>query len=135
MRPVATSGWSYRRFWDDGSFIFVGVLVDNCLILPSGENTLNWFIKEYKKHYTITGGEPVKKFNGVQIYTEEGKISFNQETYISQVYKKYLNNLAKPRSAPVEPGAEGAKKVRMSPPWAFAARTSGAIAALGSSGG
>ena len=40
-------------------------LVDNSLILPSGKDKLEWFLTQYRKHYTITGGEPTTKFNGV----------------------------------------------------------------------
>ena len=52
------------------------MLVDNCLILPSDQKMLSWFLTEYKKHYSITGGGPVTKFNGVGIFqdTERGVV-------------------------------------------------------------
>ena len=50
----------YRKFLPDGAFIFVGVLVDNCLILPSCQKILNWFISEYKKHYKSRHWRPAK---------------------------------------------------------------------------
>ena len=79
----------YRRIWDQGKFIFVGVLVDNCLILPSCEEILDWFLTEYRKHYTITGGNEVTKFNGVQIEQSDGKISFLSLIHISEPTRPY----------------------------------------------
>ena len=101
----------YRKITPNG-YIYIGVLVDNCLILPSDHKMLNWFLTEYKKHYTITGGDPVKKFNGVQVEqdTVNGKISIYQPTYIEQVYRKFLNGMTRTMTAPVEPGEAGAKK-------------------------
>ena len=82
----------YRKCWDDGSFLYIGVLVDNSLILPSSKEKLEWFLTEYRKHYSITGGEPTTKFNGVYLVqnVEKGTVSIHLKTYIEQVYRKYV---------------------------------------------
>ena len=101
----------YKKTWPDGNFIFIGVLVDNCLILPSNDKTKDWFLTEYRKYYTITGGDPVKKFNGVQVEqdTIKGTVTFHLKTYIEQVYRKYIPGPVVKQTAPVAPGAQGAK--------------------------
>jgi hypothetical protein len=70
----------YRKCWDDGSFLYIGVLVDNSLILPSSKEKLEWFLTEYRKHYSITGGEPTTKFNGVYLVQNVEK-DFTREMY------------------------------------------------------
>jgi hypothetical protein len=102
----------YRKLWDDGSFLYVGVLVDNSLILPSGKDKLEWFLTQYRKHYTITGGEPTTKFNGVFLAqnVEKGTVSIHLKTYIEQVYRKYVPAPARPQLHPVESLADSHEK-------------------------
>ena len=102
----------YRRRWDDGSFLYVGVLVDNSLILPSSKDKLDWFLAEYRKHYTITGGEPTTKFNGVTVVQniEKGTVSFHLKTYTEQVYRKYVSAPARAQLHPIESLADSHEK-------------------------
>ena len=44
----------YRKEWDDGEWIDVGVFVDNALLLPSSKAAKDRFLVEYRKYYTIT---------------------------------------------------------------------------------
>jgi hypothetical protein len=100
----------YRKVTDSG-YIYVGVLVDNCLILPSDKGMLDWFMTEYRKHYTLTGGEPVVKFNGVHVeqHPEKGVISFHLKSYIEQVYRKYVTAPSRTQTGPIAGGTEGVK--------------------------
>ena len=66
-----SSSSAYRYKGD--RYLFIGVLTDNCLILPSDDKILQWFLTEYKKYYTITGGEVVDKYNGVHIEQDRAK--------------------------------------------------------------
>jgi hypothetical protein len=102
----------YRKCWDDGSFLYIGVLVDNSLILPSSKEKLEWFLTEYRKHYSITGGEPTTKFNGVYLEqnVEKGTVSIHLRTYIEQVYRKYVTAPARPQLHPTESLADSHEK-------------------------
>ena len=57
----------YRRSDDDGKWIIFVVLTDNCLLLPSDKGMLERFLKEYREHYTVTGGDVTTKFDGLEI--------------------------------------------------------------------
>jgi len=81
--------------------------------VPSDKGILEWFLTEYKKYYTITGGNPTTKYNGVQVYQDlaNGRVSFNQQTYIEQIYRKYVGNAnCRSTPSPIAGGKEGAKK-------------------------
>ena len=66
----------------------------------------------YRKHYTITGGDPTTKFNGVFLAQniEKGTVSIHLKTYIEQVYRKYVPAPARPQLHPVESLADSHEK-------------------------
>ena len=86
--------------------------MDNSLILPSSKEKLEWFLTEYRKHYSITGGEPTTKFNGVYLEqnVEKGTVSIHLRTYIEQVYRKYVTAPARPQLHPTESLADSHEK-------------------------
>jgi hypothetical protein len=103
----------YRRSDADGKWIIVGVLTDNCLLLPSDKAMLERFLTEYRTHYTITGGDMTTKFNGMQIDQSDihrGIIRTSCSEYIQQVHDKYLGSEHRPRNSPVDTGKAGAKR-------------------------
>jgi len=103
----------YRRSDDDGKWIIVAVLTDNCLLLPSDKGMLERFLGEYRKHYSITGGGLVSKFDGLEIdqsKVHEGIIRTHCAPYIQQVYDKYIGAEPRPRSGPIDSGKAGAKR-------------------------
>ena len=102
----------YRKEWEDGEWIDIGVFVDNTLMLPSGDTALERFLSEYRKHYTITGGEPVKQFCGSEVTRDPitGAYTLSQVTKIEHYFAKYLGPNAKLRSAPVDTSSDGVKK-------------------------
>ena len=103
----------YKIIKSDSMWIYYVLLVDNCLLLPSGKPMLDWFLAEYRKYYTVTGGDITTKFNGVyydQSQIHKGIIKIHQKPMIEAMYKKYLPMGTRPRTSPFEPtGAAGAK--------------------------
>ena len=102
----------YRKTWDDGEWIDVGIFVDNALLLPSSEAAKDRFLVEYRKYYTITGDKPVTNFTGCNVTRDPitGAYTLNQTVKIEQYFNKYLGKNSKLRAAPVDTSADGVKK-------------------------
>ena len=101
----------YRRIWPNGDWLLVGILTDNALILASSATVKDNYLKEYRKHYKITGGDEVTKFNGIEVIRNgDGSIKLHQQSYIERVHAKYLPGPSRPRSCPVDTGASGHSK-------------------------
>ena len=102
----------YRKEWDDGEWIDVGIFVDNALLLPSSEAAKDRFLVEYRKYYTITGDKPVANFTGCDVTRDPitGAYTLNQTVKIEQYFNKYLGKNSKLRAAPVDTSADGVKK-------------------------
>ena len=103
----------YKREDKDGEWIKLAVLTDNCLMLPSSPAMLKRFMDEYRKHYTLTGGNVTTKFNGVwidQSLISKGIVRVHQKQMIEDVYAKYLPAETRPRTSPIlKPGKDGVK--------------------------
>ena len=103
----------YSREDSDTMWIYIAVLTDNCLMLPSCLAMLKRFLAEYRKYYTITGGDITTKFNGINIdqsRISEGIISINQKGMIEDYYNKYVPAGTRPRTSPLpKPGKEGVR--------------------------
>ena len=102
----------YGIEYPNGSWVYVGVFVDNLLILPSDKLRYDAWLKEYKSHYTVTGGGPVSQFVGCAISRDliSGTYTVNQAAYIERSYLKFCGTVTKPKSSPVDTGQDGAKK-------------------------
>ena len=101
----------YRRVWPNGDWLVVGILTDNALILASNIALKEKYLEEYRKHYRITGGDEVTKFNGVEVErSSDGSCSLHQRSYIERVHAKYLPGPSRPRSTPIDTGSLGHTK-------------------------
>ena len=97
--------------YDEDHWVIVGMFVDDGLVLASDKGSFDRFFKDYRKIFTCTGGEEVKKYVGIQVERHKnGSYKLHQTEYIEAVHKKFLSLTDRPRSNPVDTGSGGALK-------------------------
>jgi hypothetical protein len=75
----------------DGSYIIVGVYVDDILVAGSASGCLDWFNSEIAKTYSITINKPLDSYLGMNITRnwENKSITINQPGYINKIVNKF----------------------------------------------
>ena len=76
---------------EDGELeLLTTIHVDDILIFGKTEEIIECFIEEFRRHVTETKVYPdVKKYLGMELVEQDGKIYVSQENYISKIIRKY----------------------------------------------
>ena len=94
----------YMKKHTDGSYMLVCLYVDDLVIAYSHRSMLDTFLNKVRSKFKITQSDSLQKTLGFQIErTKSGGVFMHQQSYISDVLKRFGMEECKPVDTPFDP--------------------------------
>ena len=99
--PLKADPCIYTRINNENDKIYIGVYVDDCLVVSSNSQASDELFKALKSKYSVKDFGRPSQFLGMEInYKDDGSIHLSQKRYIGDLLKKYDFETLKPSKTP-----------------------------------